>query len=73
MKTLEQQAPIEFSSDFPSWKYRNVTVEMEHDSRDKAWPGKHKNVTYWWELSNGYAVGLNENPSTGISFPFVRL
>ena len=35
--------------------------------------GKHKKITYWFELSNGYAVGLNENPARGMSFPVEKL
>jgi len=37
------------------------------------WPGKHVHVHVWWELENGYAVGWNENPSRGWSFPVVKM
>lgn len=41
-----------------------------HDQDDYiSWPGKHKNVFLWVELENGYAVGWNENPLKGWSFP----
>lgn len=47
----------------------------EHGSR--RWPGTHKNVECWWVVkrSDGvyYAVGWNENPSIGWSFPTKRL
>lgn len=39
---------------------------------DVAWPGTHRNVAVWWVLDNGYAVGWNENPGRGWSFPVVR-
>lgn len=31
----------------------------------------HKNVFFWWLLEDGTAIGLNENPNTGVSFPVV--
>lgn len=40
--------------------------------RKDPWPGREKNVLVWWVLANGYAVGWNENPSRGWSFPVVR-
>lgn len=35
--------------------------------------GTHKNVGNWWLTDNGYAVGFNENPSIGWSFPIIKL
>lgn len=35
--------------------------------------GKHKNVINWWLLENRYAIGFNENPATGWSFPIKKL
>lgn len=35
------------------------------------WPGPQKNVYYWVVLASGHAVGHNENPATGWSFPIV--
>ena len=37
------------------------------------WPGSHKNIHLWVELENGYAVGFNENPKKGWSFPVLKL
>ena len=54
-------------------KFANVEVIKEYDSRDKRWIGKHKNITYWYELKNGYAVGINENPSRGLNFLVERI
>lgn len=39
----------------------------------QSWPGPSKNVMYWVELKNGYAIGMNENPSLGLSFPVIKL
>ena len=39
----------------------------------KPWPGSHKNVFVWWELETGHAIGWNENPSRGWSFPVIKL
>lgn len=35
--------------------------------------GSNKNVRNWWLTDNGYAIGFNENPSTGWSFPIIKL
>jgi hypothetical protein len=59
--------------------YRHLyqTVVKEHHSGDlinePITPFKHKYVYTWWELENGYAVGWNENPSRGWSFPIMRI
>ena len=42
----------------------------EYDSR---FPFKHKNIHVWWILENMMAVGWNENPSRGWSFPVSRV
>ena len=44
-----------------------VVKEMKLD-----WPGKHKNVFAWWILEDGRAVGWNENPALGWSFPVIK-
>lgn len=38
----------------------------------KSWPGREKNVNNWCLLDDGHAVGWNENPSVGGSFPVIR-
>lgn len=43
------------------------------DNGFKEWPGKQKDVHVWWELENGKAVGWNESPSRGWSFPVITL
>lgn len=65
----------------PAAKLLDVEVVKEH-SRSKVvndmilhnteyveWPGTQQNVHVWWELANGKAVGWNESPHKGWSFP----
>lgn len=77
MKTLEKCLPVEFVGceyqNTPAYKLRGVQVVKEHDARSNPWPGTHKNVTCWFELANGKAVGFNENPGRGWSFPVIAL
>lgn len=80
MSTLKEVMPNEFGRfhcDERSFRYADVEVarEYSHDGpcAVRQWPGPQKNVYYWVELENGYAVGLNENPSRGWSFPVVKL
>ena len=70
--TLREALPNEFFSEFMNTrtaKYLDVEVVKEKEFN---WPGNHKNVYCWWVLENGYAVGWNENPARGWSFPVVR-
>jgi hypothetical protein len=74
MKLLKDCVPEEFIDDYQdtkAFKFLEIGVKKEHEN--KVFPGKHKNVHVWWELENGYAVGWNENPSIGWSFPVVKL
>jgi hypothetical protein len=50
--------------------YWENEVTVEH--KDK-WPGPQKYVSYWIEIGNGLAIGWNENPSRGWSFPVIRM
>jgi hypothetical protein len=74
---LKDVLPYEFiSAEYDNCrarKFADVEVVKEWDSRDNRWIGKHKNVTYWYELENGYAIGINENPARGLSFPVKRI
>ena len=61
-----------------AYKMKDVLVVKEHCSiidqeEYKFWPGTHKNVYSWVILENGYAVGWNENPSMGWSFPVIKM
>ena len=79
--TLSEAMPYEFSNsgefyEEKSYKFKDVNVIWENPILNgdyKSWPGKHKNVHFWVILENGYAVGWNENPSKGWSFPLIRL
>jgi hypothetical protein len=75
-KKLRDVLPREFFIEFantPAAKHVDRRIICEHDTRVKPWPGTHKNVTYWWVLQGGYAVGLNENPSRGWAFPVYKI
>lgn len=78
--TLSNWAPHEFSegtfSDIRSFKFKDVAVVKCHgygETSNQPWIGTHKYVFNWCELENGYAVGWNENPSIGWSFPVKKL
>lgn len=76
-KTLRDVMPPEFLEctydKSLSRKYLDVEVVAEHESRKTRWPGPHKNVHAWYELRNGKAVGWNESPSHGWSFPVIKM
>jgi hypothetical protein len=59
--------------DTPAGKMKDVEVVQEFDSTvpGQRWPGKQKNVYAWVQLANGKAVGWNESPSHGWSFPVI--
>lgn len=80
MATLRDVLPREFfieHTESPAAKYLDVEVVARYrawgDGPDALlWPGRHQHVNVWWHLANGKAVGWNENPSRGWSFPVVR-
>ena len=79
-KTLVEVMPELSKSDhskIKAHKMKHIVVIAEHgdlcDENPIPWVGKHKNVYFWVELENGYAVGLNENPSNGWSFPVIKM
>ena len=61
-------------NDTRAYKFLDVeVVEKYKGYKDgQGWIGTHKNIYVWWELANGYAVGMNENPSCGLSFPVAK-
>jgi hypothetical protein len=73
--TLKDVLPQEFFGcefkDSAAVKHLDCVVSSSHEHG--GWQGKHKNVMCWWKLSNGYAVGWNENPSVGWSFPVIKM
>ena len=50
--------------------YEVIEEIMKYDSR---FPFKHKNIYVWWILEDDMAVGWNENPSRGWSFPVAKV
>jgi hypothetical protein len=68
--------PPEANEDFENLRsLSNSLVIAEFTTRGsgnfKPWPGKHKNVTNWIAIEGGKAIGWNENPSKGWSFPVI--
>jgi len=80
-KTLQDVMPHELVTceydDTRAYKMKDIKVVAEHgdpmDDDMVGWIGTHKHVFYWVELENGYAVGWNENPARGWSFPVVKM
>lgn len=80
---LREWLPKEFFlsfADSKANKFLDVEIKEEYTSGEshhkyKSWRlsgGTHKYVFYWVLLENGYAVGWNENPSRGWSFPVMK-
>ena len=61
------------NSDSRAIKFLDAEVVRKVDGCKEAFPGSHRNVYVWWEMVSGHAIGLNENPSRGWSFPVVKL
>jgi len=74
--TLKDYLPLEAAGgeyiDEPFRKYMDTQVVKKIDAFHHRWPGRHKNVHIWYILENGKAVGFNENPSIGWSFPVIN-
>jgi len=77
--TLRDKVPQEFFTEYlnsKAAKFLDKKVEKEFGGfyeSDKQWPGSQKNVHIWWILENNIAVGWNENPSKGWSFPVIKM
>lgn len=76
LKKLRDELPEEFFNgeyeDTKAMQLIDEEVAWTHNSMyslKPKWPGPEKNVHVWWELTNGWIVGFNENPSRGWSFP----
>lgn len=61
-----------FKSDDKLIKHLDDKIVAVHSSYDVSPPFKHRNIHFWVELESGYAVGFNENPSSGWSYPIKR-
>jgi hypothetical protein len=59
-------------NDTRAYQFRDVeAVAFLHPGN--RWPGSQRHVTVWAMLANGYAVGWNENPGKGWSFPCIKV
>lgn len=71
--TLKDVMPAEFMSgeyvNTPARQFADCKVLAKHETHVTSWPGKHRHVSFWCVLEGGVAVGFNENPSHGWSFP----
>ena len=47
----------------------DVEIVEQFEGFEKRWPGREKHVFHWCLLRTGHAVGWNENPARGWSFP----
>ena len=76
IKTLRDVMPPEFMGcEYDrtySRKWADVEVAQEFEGFKQRWPGAAKNVHSWVVLKNNKAVGWNENPSHGWSFPHIE-
>lgn len=76
MNKLKDVLPYEFFDEYmdtPAAKLLEQKVIKEYDGCIKKWIGNHKYVFVWWTLENGKAVGWNENPAIGWSFPVINI
>jgi hypothetical protein len=49
-----------------------IVSKFGYGELSRPWPGKQKNVYNWVLMSDGSAIGWNENPATGWTFPRIR-
>lgn len=72
--------------DFGIWwqmpKYKNVTIPArqfgdieitERHGSNRGWPGPEREVKYWVELENGWAVGIITPKKGNASFPMYQM
>lgn len=75
LRILQDELPREFHSQFQNtqaYTLRGARILAMHYSHEEPWPGREKNVHWWCELQGGLAVGWNENPARGWSFPVIK-
>jgi len=65
--------------DIPAKEFGDQTVTYKHGS-NRGWPGEERDVDYWVELDNGFAVGMRHGRSDSgmrrakyAEFPVVKL
>ena len=83
MKTLREWLPSQqdtFGLSIEKFLDFEIIEEMRVDGKERSdhyqQPFTHKNIYNWCVITNGkktYAVGFNENPAIGWSFPYKKL
>ena len=65
--------------DIPAKLFGHQKITVKHAS-NRGWPGEQKDVDYWVELENGYAVGFRHGRSESgmrrakyAEFPVVKM
>ena len=77
---------MKLSDDFNIWwnmpKYSEVEILarefsdveiVQRNASNQDWPGPEKDVQYWVELENGYAVGVITPRKKPATFPFYKM
>lgn len=72
-EVLPKEALSEEFADQRFRKYLDYEVIQEIKTYNPRFPFEHKNIHVWWIIEDSLAVGWNENPSRGWSFPVERL
>jgi len=70
LDNIDPDHEIEFGHLKP---YHDLRVLEEVIKPDSRFPFSHKFIYVWWILEGGVAIGWNENPSRGWSFPVKRV
>ena len=58
--------------DFEAKRFSKTKITSQHGLND-GWPGPERDVDYWVELANGYAVGFRQQGSELAEFPVYKL
>lgn len=58
--------------DIPAREFSAVEITQRNGS-NAGWPGPEKDVQYWVELENGWAVGIITPRKKPATFPFYRM
>jgi hypothetical protein len=70
---LSDALPYEFLggeyTESKAYALRDEAVAARFHAGEHPWPGRERYVSVWVRLTDGRAVGWNENPSRGWSFP----
>jgi hypothetical protein len=64
--------PKHKDADIPAREFSEVEIKYRNAS-NAGWPGPEKEVQYWVELENGYAVGIITPRKKTATFPFYKM